>query len=60
MWVNRGRTRQRARDGGRTIPRSASYDSLLGAVPASTFPRPIPLAEMVRFLTACWETGDGL
>ena len=41
------------------IPPDAEYDTLLGA-PYRRFEQPIPLPEMIDFLTDCWALSIGL
>lgn len=67
MWRNAGRHRtdgegKQATSKKMSIPRAASYDTLLGydRPSGAAFKRPIRLADMVFFLNDCWADGEGL
>ena len=67
MWRNAGRNRtdgegKQATSKKMSIPRAASYDTLLGydRPSGAAFKRPIRLADMVFFLNDCWAEGEGL
>lgn len=65
-WANPRKRRGAEQDGDAeersrqpAIPPDAEYDTLLGA-PYRRFEQPIPLPEMIEFLTECWALSIGL